>query len=153
MSNLTLQDDWEIAVVLNPRPLVIPIQKDAVTFDVLGDHFEDVGLGYHNGFYDFLRSRTGAVIGTRFLPCADAEVALKAVAESEGISRAKDGKLPLLLIFWGPHRDFDPEAPCDQSFGNNYIYRSKQSGKLAIGFSIDVLTPEERVSVKQMAIT
>jgi hypothetical protein len=153
MNNSKLQDDWEIAVVLDPQPQVIPIQRGAVAFDFLGDHFEEVGLGYRNGFYDFLRGRTGAIIGIRYLPWPDAETTLKGVAESEGITRARDGELPLLLIFWGPDRNFDPEVPCDQCFGNNFIYRSRRSGKLAIGFAIDVLAPQEKASLKQMAIT
>jgi len=152
MNNSELQVDWEIAVVLNRRPQVISIQKDALAFDFLGEHFEDVGLGYDNGFYDFLRNRTGAITGIRYFPSPDADKALKEVAEGEGIMRPTDGNLPILQIFWGADHHFDPEAPCDQYFGNNFIYRSKHSGKVAIGFAIDALAPQERASLKQMVM-
>jgi len=150
MNNSELHVDWEIAVILSPRPQVISIQKDALAFDFLGDHFEDVGLGYDNGFYDFLRNRTGAINGIRYFPSPDADKALEEVAEGEGITRPIDGNLPILQIFWGRDHTFDPEAPCDQYFGNNFIYRSQQSGKLAIGFAIDALPPEERAALKQI---
>jgi hypothetical protein len=142
MNNPALQDDWEIAVILSQRPQVIPIPKGALAFDFQGEHFEDVGLGYHNGFYDFLRSRTGAIIGIRYLPWPDAEITFKGIVESEDIIRSREGELPLLLLFWGPDRSFDPTGPCDQCFGNNVIYQSKLSGQLAIGFATDVLDPD-----------
>ena len=50
-----------IAVILGSSPRVSAIAKNASAFDISGDRFEDVGLGVHNGFYDFLRNRAGAV--------------------------------------------------------------------------------------------
>jgi hypothetical protein len=150
MNNSELQVDWEIAVVLDSRPRVILIPKDALAFDFLGDHFEDLGLGYDNGFYDFLRGRNGEITGIRYFPSLDADHALREVVEGEDIGRPLDGNMPILQIFWDPDHTVDPEAPCDQYFGNNFIYRSKHSGKLAIGFAVDALPDQERDQLKQM---
>ena len=152
MNKLPLEPEWDLAVVLTtpPRPIVIP--RSALSFDVLGQHFEDSGLGghnAHNGFYDFLRTQTGAVIGVRFTPDADASLALEAVPEGQGFRRVVEGKLTALLITWAPGEDFDPELSMDQYFGNNVIYRAAASGTLAIGFAVDPLSLEEIASLKE----
>jgi hypothetical protein len=43
--------EFVIAVVLDRLPKVLVIPKEASAFDILCDHFEDVGLGVLNGFY------------------------------------------------------------------------------------------------------
>ena len=140
-----------IAVILDSPPLVVTIAKEQAAFDAEGVHYEDVGLGYHNGFYDFLRSRSGTIIGLRYLPDPDAENLLKNVFESENLRFAQDGQLRVLLIFWGQDQDFDPATSSDQYFGDNVIYQAKGSGKLAIGFAIDPLSPLERASFLDFA--
>ena len=52
----------------------------------------------------------------------------------------------VLLIFWGEDRDFDPTLSSDQYFGDNAVYRGRDSGKIAIAFAIDLLSPAERAS-------
>jgi hypothetical protein len=151
MNNDTLQEDWELAVVLGTQPKIIRIQRDAKSFELQGDHFQDVGFGHHNGFYDFLRSQVGRIIGIRYFPAAQAEVTLKAVAAGEHITRTSAEKMTALLIFWGADRHFNPEFPSDQYFGNNFIYRSNKSGALAVGFGIDILTADEKASLKQIS--
>ena len=61
-----------IAVILEAWPRIHTISKGATDFDFSGDRFVDVGLGLHNGFYDFLRSRSGAILGLRYLPDPEA---------------------------------------------------------------------------------
>lgn len=152
MNNSEFQAGWQIAVILGPKPQIISIPKDAFTFDFHGDHFEDVGLGYDNGFYDFLRNRTGAINGIRYFPSSDADEVLKEVAEGGDMMRSTEGNSPALQIFWESDHNFQPDASCDQYFGNNFIYRSKHLGKLAIGFAVDVLTPLERDLLKRRAM-
>jgi len=135
-----------IAVILDSRPRVFAIAKNTPAFDVSGDHFEDVGLGFHNGFYDFLRDRAGSVIGLRYLPSSDAEDILKEVSETEGLRLARDGQHLEVVILCGREQDFDPETSSDQYFGDNTIYRSRVSGRLAIGFALDSLSPPEIAS-------
>ena len=135
-----------IAVILDARPQIHVVPKGAANFEFSGDHYEDVGLGVHNGFYDFLRSRSGAILGVRYLPSPDAEVVLSGVSQGDGLRFANDGQMRVLLIFWGDEQDFDPETSSDQYFGDNAVYRGKDSGKLAIAFAIDVLSSAERAS-------
>jgi|GEM_PF-1890863 len=135
-----------IAVILGSSPRVSAIAKNASAFDISGDRFEDVGLGVHNGFYDFLRNRAGAVIGLRYLPSGDAEDILKGISETEGLSLAREGRQLAVLVFCGREQDFDPKTSSDLYFGDNAVYRSKASGKLAIGFALDSLSLQEVAS-------
>jgi len=151
MNNGRLEKDWELAVVLSTQPRILRIQKDAQSFDLRGDHFQDVGFGYHNGFYDFLRSQAGTIIGIRYFPAAQADAMLQGVAEGEHIIRMRVEKMTALLVFWGADRHFNPEFPSDQYFGNNFIYLSNKSGRLAVGFGIDILAPDERASLMQIS--
>lgn len=74
--NEDAKSESAIAVILDAPPQIHLIPKDAAGFEFSGEHFEDVGLGMHNGFYDFLRSRTGRILGLRFSPDSDAEALL-----------------------------------------------------------------------------
>lgn len=135
-----------IVVVLDARPQIHVVSKGVASFDLSGDHYEDVGLGSHNGFYDFLRSPSGAILGIRYLPSPDAEGVLAGLSEGSGLRFANDGELRVLLIFWTQEQGFDPETSSDQYFGDNAVYRGRDSGKLAIAFSIDLLSAPERAS-------
>ena len=106
----SMEHESVVAVILESRPHLHVIPKGAAHFDCSTDHFEDVGLGSHNGFYDFLRSRSGAVLGLRYLPSPDAEVVLAGVSGDGGLRFSDDGQMRVLLIFWGEDRDFDPYA-------------------------------------------
>jgi len=138
--------EFVIAVVLDPLPKVLVIPKEASAFDILVDHFEDVGLGVLNGFYDFLRSGGGAIVGIRYLPYPDAEFVLNEVPQGGGLRVANEGSEGMLLIFWGDDQTFDPSTSADQYFGDNTVYRSKYTGKLALSFGVDTLTATERAS-------
>jgi hypothetical protein len=138
--------EFVIAVVLDRSPQMVVVPKEASGFDISGDHFDDVGLGVLNGFYDFLRSGSGAIIGVRYLPYPDAEFVLNEVPLGDGLRVANEGSEGVLLIFWGDDQTFDPSTSSDQYFGDNTVYRSKRTGRLALSFGIDTLTAAERAS-------
>jgi hypothetical protein len=135
-----------IVVILDSVPHIRVVPKEAASFDFSGDQYDDVGLGIHNGFYDFLRSPSGVILGVRYLPSPDAEGLLTEVPTGGFLRFANDGQMRVLLIFWGEEQDFDSETSSDQYFGDNAIYRGKESGRLAIAFAIDVLSSAERAS-------
>jgi hypothetical protein len=72
-----------ISVIFRSRPVVHFIPKGTVEFAFGDDHFEDLELGYHNGFYNFLRSRRGAIIGLRLIPDPAAETSLAEIPDGE----------------------------------------------------------------------
>src|SRR2546423_3587172 len=147
MIDPNLQSKWELAVILirRRRPILIP--KDAPFFEHSGERFEDVGLGQHNGFYDFLRTRTGAVIGVRYLPTIEVASLLRPSPEDIGFKYVSDGKLQTLLITWSSEVDFDANTSSDQYFGNNILYHANHSRTLALGFALDPLSPPELASL------
>jgi len=135
-----------IVVILDAMPQILVIPKGAAEFEFSGDRFEDVGLGLHNGFYDFLRSPSGEILGLRYLPSPDAEDLLNGVPVGGCLRFTNDGQMRVLLIFWGREQNFDPETSSDQYFGDNAIYRGENSGKLAVAFAVDLLSSAERAS-------
>ena len=134
---------------LESQPQVILIPEEAASFEFKGEHFKDTGRGHHNGFYDYLRDLSGAVVGLRYLPSSDAEDILFKIPKTKALKVAMDGTVRVLLIFWGQGQDFDPETSCDQYFGNNFIFQAERSGKLALGFGINALLPSEKISIRQ----
>jgi hypothetical protein len=146
-------DHQSVAVaVLDAHPSVHFVPKGGAAFDLGEDRYQDAGLGYHNGFYDFLRSRTGLIIGVRLMPTPDAEALLtKEISPTEFLHFAPDGQLRVLLIFWAGTQAFDPEISSDQCFGDNTLYRGERSGRLAITFGIDLLPPKEKTSLISLA--
>jgi hypothetical protein len=80
--------------------------------------FRDSGLGDWLGFYDWLRTRSGEVIGVR-LWVDDANEQIRATAACAGVTAERDF-FPL-TIYLGEPREFEEELSCDQDFGSNML--------------------------------
>ena len=141
-------EESTIAVILGHPPKVISIPRDANEFVAGEEHFRELVGGSHIGFYDFLRNPSGSVVGIRFLPSGEAEDVLKEAAlEGRNLHFVQDGLLEAFLILLDETLLFDPEISCDQYFGDNRIYRAGLSNQVAISFSLDPLSSEERKSL------
>jgi hypothetical protein len=139
--------EFVIAVTLDPAPKVISMPKEATAFEDGADRFEDIGLGVLNGFYDFLRESGGGIIGIRFMPYPDAEFLLTSVRGSHRLRVARQGLQGTLTIYFGDDVAFDSSVSIDQYFGDNAIYRSLETGRFAISFGLDTLSPAETASL------
>lgn len=111
--------------------------------DRAGNLFTRYYLENDNGFYDWLRSAEGDVIGVRWFPyendalkkCASYIKDLKNITINEDF-------LEISIQFFEP-RSINESRSRDQDFLENNIYISKL-GRCAISFSINNLSDKER---------
>ncbi|HEY1270216.1 MAG TPA: hypothetical protein VGH16_23365 [Candidatus Binatia bacterium] len=99
------------------------------------------------GFFDWLRSASGEVIGVRYYAFEEFRFVFKAIPDIPnvlvtGYSAAE--------FYFGENRQFDPWNSCDQAFGENEVYSSRD-GKVAIAFGTSHLNAAERKSLESVA--
>ncbi|MCM5683007.1 hypothetical protein M8A51_26190 [Schlegelella sp. S2-27] len=131
--NNALQSTGTVAVVLSAveRPCVYPIPDVSESELVLeGEVFKDSGAGDWLGFYDWLRTKTGNIIGVR-LWADEASHHLRAAGGCVNV--ITNTECFPFVVFLGDEREFVDENSCDQDFGSNMLLLS--SGKFALTFS------------------
>ena len=104
------------------------------TFTANGHVYLPVGPEW-SGFYDWLRSERGFVLGIRYHPNEDTNFLLK---DAAGLSYATVGPYEDLCIFFGEDRAFDPAQSQDQDFAYDQVYSSAAGS--AICFSAENLS-------------
>ena len=110
-----------VAVVLSPHalPKLYPLAEEPEEeMDLDGQKFKDSGLGDWQGFYDWLRTSSGKVIGVQqWLDEPHVHVG--------ALARCRNVVLPShqasLLIFFENERAFNTELSNDQDFGSNRL--------------------------------
>ncbi|MDH4426297.1 MAG: hypothetical protein QE495_07580 [Acidovorax sp.] len=126
-----------VAVVLSlsEQPRVYAIADLSGSKFTLGtDVFTDSGAGDWLGFYDWLRSTSGDVIGVR-LWTDEVNDRIRSLGRYEGV--VADDSCSPLLIYFGAEREFDDVQSCDQDFGSNMLLVS--SNGLALTFNSPTL--------------
>jgi len=109
--------------------------------------YQDVGQGDWTGFYDFLRTQEGDIIGIRYAPLVDDPSLLGDVGNK---SYARVLPNAAFELFFSGERSFVPEMSTDQDFGDNMVLRSTL-GEYALTFGLDDLEPRERAQLKSLA--
>lgn len=128
----------KVAVVMSAShpPCVHAIPDDLGSQLALGeDLFRDSGLGDWLGFYDWLRTRSGEVIGVR-LWIDDVSEQIRAAGSCANVISERDC-FPL-AIYFGESREFEEELSCDQDFGSNMLLVG------ANAFAVTFNAPEPR---------
>lgn len=131
--NDVLRTTDTVAIVLSrfERPHVHAIADEIESELVLGsERFSDSGSGDWLGFYDWLRSKSGEVIGVR-LWVDDVNPQIRAAGQCVGVVTGEDC-FPL-VIYLGAEREFEDEQSCDQDFGGNMLLVS--SDKFVLTFN------------------
>jgi hypothetical protein len=108
--------------------------------------FEDVGRGEITGFYDWLRSSPGKLIGVAYMPLWDDEAVPQAWASLPYMSVAGH----YAQVFFGPEREWQPDQCTNGEFGANWVFRSGQ-GSYAITFSMKGLRGADRLAAAEYA--
>jgi len=116
------------AVILSPHhlPSVVELADNAAVATVIriGEaSFKDSGAGDWLGFYDWLRSPQGNVIGVQ--QWIDEFSTLSLLKEFQGVEY--DLVHRVVRIFFGQVREVDEGRSCDQDFGNNRLLISGDS--------------------------
>jgi hypothetical protein len=127
------QKTGTVAVVLSAveRPCVYQIPDASGPELVLGGEvFKDSGAGDWLGFYDWLRTKTGKIIGIRLW--VD-EVSRHLRAAAVCVNVVANTECFPFVVYLGDEREFADENSCDQDFGSNMLLLS--SGKFALTFN------------------
>ena len=122
-----------IAVVVSASepPRVHPIRGALGPQMTLGDEvFRDSGAGDWHGFYDWLRTASGDVIGIT-LWVDEPIPLLRAVAECTNVVAGENCRP--LTIYFGEVREFEARISDDQDFGDNMLLLS--SKRFALTFN------------------
>src|SRR5258708_4999917 len=101
--------------------------------------YRDLGRGDWTGFYDFLRTRDGRIIGIRYAPLLDDASLLSHLRGKPYASVLPNATVEL---FFSTDRSFVPEFSSHQDFVDNMIFRS-DSGAYALTFGPDALNPSQ----------
>jgi hypothetical protein len=109
--------------------------------------YRDVGRGDWTGFYDFLRTGEGAIIGIRYSPLLDDAAML---SDLKGKPYARVLPNSTFELFFSAERSFVPELSEDQDFGDNMVLRSA-SGEYALTFGVDDLKASEKAQLRSFA--
>ncbi len=114
--------------------------------DRAGNRYQKCSQDEDNGFYDWLRSVNGEIIGVRWYPYYGALIGKQVRYLKELKNIILDDDLLCITIYFDDQRIIDEPHSCDQDFLGNYLYFSK-AGKCAISFTIETLTEKERLSL------
>ena len=112
-----------VAIVLSTelKPRVIglgELASESGDIELDGRTFKCLSAGGWLGFYDWLRDRSGRVVGVRqYIDDLDA---FPWDRPFRGASRGV-GKRELLIFFDDEHA-FDENSSCDQDFGDNFLF-------------------------------
>lgn len=140
-----LQTTGTVAVVLsaNAQPVVYAVPDPLGPLLAIGnEEFRDAGQGDWLGFYDWLRTKAGEVIGVR-LWVDDVNAQIRALHPCAGVV-AGETCFPL-LIYFGEERAFEEQLSDDQDFGSNRLLVGP--GKFALTFN----APSKRVAADSVA--
>jgi hypothetical protein len=124
-----------VAVVLSPAAaprLVEVYQSDYAEpyLTICGAKFKDSGAGDWLGFYDWLRTTEGKIVGVR--QRIDEPSTFPFHERFQGVVESREGKE--VCVFFGSAREFDEAESCDTDFGNNCLFTA--GGDIALTFEV-----------------
>jgi len=99
------------------------------------------------GFFDWLRSASEEVIGVRYCPDEEFRFVFKAVRDIPNVLVTDNWAVE---VYFGNDHQFESLNSCDQDFGENEVYRSRD-GKVAIAFGTSHLDEAERKTLEGVA--
>ena len=103
----------------------------AIRFD--DELYRDKGFGDSTGFYDWLRSAGGKIIGLRYWPFEDTAFLVDAMRPLQYVTASADRSF--VEIYFGELREFDEQMSDDQDFGNAKVFGS-DDGSWALTFDV-----------------
>jgi hypothetical protein len=104
-----------------------------------GESYRPVGPEW-GGFYDWLRDRSGALLGVRYNATDETRFVLD---KAKALDYAQIGEYDDLAIFFSATRSFDPDGSADQEFLYDQAFVSLSGRDVAVCFATDGLTDEQ----------
>ncbi len=130
-----------LVLVLRPRLILELLPEDPGSALVVeGTPYLARHEGDITGFYDWLRSRDGELLGIR---CTSVKEEPDVLRGARGRSYARIASDESTLeLFFSSARNFEPSLSADQAFGGNIIYASS-AGEIALSFETYALNEAE----------
>jgi hypothetical protein len=109
----------------------------AIVFFYKGTDYFDTGYGDFTGFYDWLRTDDGTIVGVGFQPLIDEKDEIELLTNEflkfSYIVKSED--VDEIDIFFSDNRKYNPSKSADQDFRNSRIYKSSD-GEFAVSFGL-----------------
>ena len=115
--------------------------------DTSGHTYKRVFSVDDNGFFDWMRCVSGKIVGIRWIPYEDVILRDKRLRQLKQFRNiVLDDNFTELTVYFRSDQIVDEKNSCDQNFGENNLFFSKE-GRCAGSFSISMLSDEERNSL------
>ena len=113
----------------------------------MGDRtYHEQGYGDWTGFYDWLRTTSGEIVGVRYSPFDETEFLIDAVASFRYVVVLESKRC--LEIYFSNVRGVDWRKSDDQEFGSNKIFFCTREGRWLISFDTKRLSEPEMKSLR-----
>lgn len=143
------ESDRYVVLVLGPALGLLSADTFPVqSFNHSSDLFCDTGRGETTGFYDWMCSASGDLIGVRYMPMWDSERIPEDVLCLSFVGT--NDKRNLVEVYFGEDRNVDNGHSIDGEWAGNWVFRSP-SGRYAVTFSTEHLSVENRQSLARRA--
>jgi len=125
-----------LIVTVSPAPGVKLISWPTSRVSINDENFEDIGAGDTNGFYDFLRTPQGRIVGVRFAPFVEHSDICDSATQGEGLRITGTAPTASVELYWGSDRQYSENRSADQFMDYNYIFRGpSRTYAITFGFS------------------
>jgi hypothetical protein len=135
-----------LVVIFRPSltlALLEALPRDGLLVD--GANYRPVPKGDSAAFYDWLRDRSGRVLGVRHWP-SEPNLPIQAIGQLPYVRLGHDGSS--VEVYFGDSREVDDDQSDDQAFGGSTQFVS-ESGDFAIAFETYFLSESEVASIRE----
>lgn len=138
-----------LAIVLTEPPTLVLLPAEVGdSVSLRGKGFVDSGLGDWIGFYDWLRTRDGKLLGVRsWLDEMGAEDLRRTLAQNSAVELGKGD----VRVWFSADRDFDEAFSADQDLGTHRIVRAG-ADEFALTFNVERLSESELQTLLERAL-
>jgi hypothetical protein len=134
-----------LMVILRPKlTLARDLRWPLSGFVVGNNRYVDAAFGDWTGFYDWLRSADGNLLGVRYTPSEGTEFLVEYMSKLSYVNADPSGHIE---IYFSEERVIDAKLSCDQEFLYDAVFRS-DDGDYAIGFGIEELNETDLNSLQ-----
>lgn len=136
-----------LVIVFRPElTLALSEAQPAEGVSIEGVSYRATSTGDFTGFYDWLRDRSGKIIGLRYWPGSEGKLPLHTLNHLPYVRVPPGGTC--IEVYFSQKRETDESRSDDQAFGGNSHFLS-DSGELAICFETYFLSDSEMTSIRE----
>lgn len=131
-----MEDSEPVVAIVMSRdqpPAIVPFATAPMGFAHRGETFTKLPLDAWLGFYDWLRSEGGDIVGLYLFYLHSSALDLDHLRGLKGVTIEGGPDVPEVLILVAPSAEFDRNFHSEGLFGGNHLYRGEE-GSIAVTF-------------------